>query len=356
MHGKRATEYALLEAASVKLEAHHSQRLRMYLRQLAVPRSETSTFQSQALVLSVLTLPGTQLGFDDYTIYVAMLLLAVFSGLSVPLANAGLGKDIWTIPFDNITFILLVYFADELIYLTIVTLTKVSILFFFLRIFPKKSFRKMVYILMTINGLFLFSFIIVSVFQCTPIDYAWHNWHKETRGVCRNVNAQGWAAAIINIVLDLATILLPLRQISQLVMNWKQKVQLVLMFCVGGFVTIVSVIRLEYLINFANSKNPTWDLAGFGVWSTIELDVGVMCACMPAIQSLCKRCFPKVFGMTTRGKSTGKSGVSDASASNGVSKRKLEGSKNSDRNSFIPLVEIDSVKDTASEQDANRNV
>lgn len=304
--------------------------------------------------ISKLTLPGAQLGFDDYTIYVAMFLLAIFSGLTVPFANAGLGRDIWTLPFDNITFILLLYYIDESIYLVIVTLTKISILFFYLRIFPKKSFRKLVYIFMIINGLFLFAFIIVSVFQCTPISHAWENWHKETPGTCRNVNAQGWAAAIFNIIFDLTIIILPLRQLSQLVMNWKKKIQLLLMFCVGGFVTVVSIIRLEYLIHFANSENPTWDLAAFGYWSTIEMDVGVMCACMPALHSLFKRWWPKVFGATTWGKSTGKSGVSGASASNGGVEGVPGSPKNTDRKSFIPLVEV--VNDNESQRNSDRAV
>ncbi|KAF2848605.1 hypothetical protein T440DRAFT_491031 [Plenodomus tracheiphilus IPT5] len=201
--------------------------------------------------VSKLTLPGAQLGLDDYTIYVAVL-----------------------------------YYIDEPIHVKIVTLTKISILLPSLGMFPKQSFRRMVYVCMILNGLYLFAFIIVSVFQCRPIDHAWKNWHKETAGTCRNVNAQGWGAAIFNIILDLATIVLPLRQLSEL------------------------------------------------------MDVGVMCACMPALHSLFKRYWPKVFGATTWDKLAGGSGVSGASASHGGVDRVPETPKNTDRESFIPLVEV----------------
>ncbi|KAI8931820.1 hypothetical protein NX059_011457 [Plenodomus lindquistii] len=235
------------------------------------------------------------------------------------------------------------YFIDESIYLTIVTLTKISILFVYLRIFPKKSFRRIVYFFIGLNGLYLLIFIFISVFQCTPVSYAWTYWHGETQGVCRNINAQGWAAAIFNIVMDLVIIILPLRELSRLVMNWKKKVQLLLMFCVGGFVTVVSIIRLEYLIHFANTENATWDLAPFGYWSTIEMDVGVMCACMPSLHSLFKRYWPRVFGATTWAKSTGRSGISGAGASNARVEVTTEAPRNGDRKSFIPLVEVTHV-------------
>lgn len=42
------------------------------------------------------------------------------------------------------------------------------------------------------------------------------------------------------------------------------------------------------------------DYVEVGYWSTIEVPVGVICACMPAIRSLFSQVFPRMFG-TTRG-------------------------------------------------------
>lgn len=50
------------------------------------------------------------------------------------MANLGLGKDIWTVPFDNITNILKVYYFDEDLYLTALPMVKISMLLFYLRI------------------------------------------------------------------------------------------------------------------------------------------------------------------------------------------------------------------------------
>ncbi|KAF4307534.1 hypothetical protein GTA08_BOTSDO03810 [Botryosphaeria dothidea] len=292
-------------------------------------------------MVSRFTLAGINFGPDDYTITVAMACLIGFSALSTELAKHGLGKDLWTIPFDSITYILKIYFIDELLYLVVISMTKVSILFFYLRIFPDKDFRKIAYGVMGVTIAYMVAFLLVSAFQCIPVQAAWLHWDGSYHGACNNVNAQGWAAAAFNIVLDLCILILPLRQLSKLVMGWKKKAQLLLMFLVGGFVTVVSVLRLETLFHFSNSANFTWESAPFGYWSTVEMDVGIICACMPAVQALLKRIWPTVFGSTAGSKGTGK--ASTSGRSNPLDSN--SNSKSGDTKDFVPLVEVGSVRD-----------
>ena len=61
-------------------------------------------------------------------------------------------------------------------------------------------------------------------------------------------------------------------------------------------VTIVSILRLSSLVTFANSNNPTWDQWGVAMFSTVEINVGVICACMPSLRLLLKRVSPKIMG------------------------------------------------------------
>jgi hypothetical protein len=65
----------------------------------------------------------------------------------------------------------------------------------------------------------------------------------------------------------------------------------------------VSAVRLNSLVVFATTQNVTQDYTEVGYWSTIEVPVGIICACMPAIRSLFSLVFPKVFG-TTNAKSS----------------------------------------------------
>lgn len=64
-------------------------------------------------------------------------------------------------------------------------------------------------------------------------------------------------------------------------------------------VTIFSIIRLQSLIDFANSTNPTWDNWSINYWSTVEINVGIICSCMPSIRQILTWLFPVVFGGST---------------------------------------------------------
>lgn len=44
---------------------------------------------------------------------------------------------------------------------------------------------------------------------------------------------QGWAAAVINIFLDVGTLVIPLKELYRLSLSGKKKVQLMLMFSIG---------------------------------------------------------------------------------------------------------------------------
>jgi hypothetical protein len=155
--------------------------------------------------------------------------------LAVFLANRGLGKDIWTIPFDDITYILRVYMFDSMIYVTSFCLTRISILLLYKRIFGNVSviFLRSTHVLMFVIIGYMIAFDIVLLFQCRPIKLAWEGWDQEHQGVCLNVNAIGWSAAALNIALDIATIILPLPHILRLRLATHKKVTLIGIFLLG---------------------------------------------------------------------------------------------------------------------------
>lgn len=64
-------------------------------------------------------------------------------------------------------------------------------------------------------------------------------------------------------------------------------------------VTAVSILRLQALVAFATSTNFTWDNYNIHFWSTIEINIGIICACMPALRQMLVWLFPVVFGGST---------------------------------------------------------
>ncbi|CAG8091105.1 unnamed protein product [Penicillium salamii] len=281
---------------------------------------------------------GGVFGMDDLTMMVTMCLLIPLSALSVVLADTGLGKDMWTLPFDNITHILYIYFWDELIYLSILPLTKISICCFYLRIFPDRSFRNATYVVIALNVGYLIAFVLISIFQCRPLPGAWLRWDGEENFQCNHINAQGWAAAVINMVLDLIVMILPLRQLYHLNLSLKKKSYVICMFSLGVFIMIPFGLISNSFVDIY-----TGDYVSIGYWSTIECDVGVICACLPAIRSLLRRVAPGLFGDTTHANSYAVNSHSRGTGSrfDGVNVQ----SKN-DQRDFYPLDDMDNTSES----------
>jgi|SRR5690242_11620924 len=127
-----------------------------------------------------------------------------------------------------------IYYFMELFYVTSIATTKISILLFYLRIFPRAELRKAIWITIVVCFLYIVSFLTATALQCIPISIAWKKWDGEHRGQCINLNADAWSAAAINIVLDLVVIVLPLNELKKLVMSRRHKFGVMVMF-LGGF-------------------------------------------------------------------------------------------------------------------------
>ncbi|KAH7081117.1 hypothetical protein BKA63DRAFT_461972 [Paraphoma chrysanthemicola] len=261
--------------------------------------------------------------------------------------SIGLGRDIWTLPFHDISELIKSYWICEILYFTLTWLIRIAFVLFFFQIFVDKNFRKVlsavigVYILAMVSGILAVSFI------CTPISYLWNSWDGEHKGHCLDHNAAVFAQAALSIVADIVTLALAISQIWNLQMNMKKKIGVMLMFSLGTLTTVVAAIRLKSLVKFATTPNPSWDYLSAGLWSIIEYQVGVICICMPSIRLGIARLLPKAMGSSRQnGASTSHgsgrvfdgygNGKSKAFTSSRVSPAKAE-----DTESVVQLVDLD---------------
>lgn len=237
------------------------------------------------------------LGADDWAI-LATLVIGIPCTIinKVGLTAHGMGKDVWTLSPDTLTDFVLYFYVMEILYLAEMSLIKLSLSLFYLYIFPGTRTRRLLIGTSIFNVIFGFTFVTTAIFQCSPVHHYWTQYVDATsRGRCININLFAWINAALAIAVDVWMIAIPLSQIKKLELHWKKKIGVAIMFLIGTFVTIVSVLRLQSLIYFANSKNPTWDQWIVGWWSTIEVNVGMICTCLPTVRLILVRVYPRVF-------------------------------------------------------------
>ncbi|KAK4144971.1 CFEM domain-containing protein [Dichotomopilus funicola] len=271
-------------------------------------RNRASTYDTTSMVLASISIGLViirvcfklfvmrNMAKDDYVVIV----LVLFALPSLVLIHIGTapdtGKDIWALRPDQITHFLLYFYLMAIFYFIQVALVKLCLLFFYLRIFPSQGVRRLLWGTMVFTVLFGVFFTILTIFECTPMSYFWNQWDGEHEGMCLNVSAIAWSNAAISIALDVWMLAIPLGQIRSLNLHWKKKIGVAMMFIVGTFVTIVSIIRLHAIVSFASSANVTWDNFPVLLWSTVEINVGIMCTCMPTLRLMLVRYFPRLGG------------------------------------------------------------
>jgi hypothetical protein len=73
-----------------------------------------------------------------------------------------------------------------------------TILCFFMHVFPVQGFRLVCIGTMVHCALFIVATTIAAVLACIPVEYAWSSWTGSGEGVCFDNNAFWWAHSVRN--------------------------------------------------------------------------------------------------------------------------------------------------------------
>ena len=194
------------------------------------------------------------------------------------------------------------FYATESFYLAIIALTKISVLCFYLRVFPNQGFRRLNYLVMAWVAASSVILIFLQIFQCIPLNYSWEGWKDEQGRAhkCLHINALAFTAAGFSIAQDLVILVLPLPLLARLQTVWRVKLGVMFMFSLGVFVLITSCVRLRSIVLFARSTNLTWDYTETMIWTGLECAVSMIVTSLPAVRALISRASPGAFGSITR--------------------------------------------------------
>lgn len=250
-------------------------------------------------------------GWDDYTMFAAWV-LAFGASISIIFGTTkGLGRhqdhipDNWLEPMQQSSY------AFSVLYNPALMATKTSILIFYLGLSEtQKIFRWATIATLVVVNAGGLALTILNVAQCRPVNAAWMVPIPETAH-CTNIVTIYLSSAPLNIITDLAILFLPMPILTSMRLPKKQKIILVVTFGFGIFVAIVDVVRIAYLqdaqratlvaaqadhaengTHQRNSTDFSWYASLSFMWSTVEINVGIMCGCVPAMKPLVRRFLP----------------------------------------------------------------
>ncbi|KAI2462840.1 hypothetical protein F4781DRAFT_418771 [Annulohypoxylon bovei var. microspora] len=225
-----------------------------------------------------------EIWYDDWLIIVSVALCVVQLALLIEALRYGLGKHAQVVPPTSIEPYLLYTYLSELYYAIDVTLIKLSILTLYLRLFNvNRRFKKSCYAMMVFVLAWGIAVIFTTIFQCTPIPAAWDKTIPAFK--CFNLAAFIIGSNVPNILADTMIIALPIPMLWNLKLSLLRKLGLIALFLVAAVTTVISLLRCIYNSHI-DPKDATWNFITVAILSTVEVSVGVCCACMPVIYPL----------------------------------------------------------------------
>ncbi|KAH6642519.1 hypothetical protein C7974DRAFT_302569, partial [Boeremia exigua] len=246
-------------------------------------------------------------GWEDWTIMIAMVRCCLLSTYPQALMiitcvcqllqiRAGSGKHAMFVPYpEKVSEGLKYLFFSIIAYNMSLTATKISILLQYYRIFTIRELRVPVYVALAIVGSWGVVLLFTSIFSCVPVEAYWNVLIKGS-SKCVDQMALWYVNASANMITDLMVAVIPVRGIWSLQIPKRQKLALLAILTIGWFVCVVSIIRVTTLTVFEkHMDDATYYSAPTAYWSSIEANLGIVCASLPALKPLIVRIIP-VFG------------------------------------------------------------
>ncbi|BCS21685.1 uncharacterized protein APUU_22117S [Aspergillus puulaauensis] len=233
-------------------------------------------------------------GIDDVVGFVTFVTAMVDTAIMITGARLGWGIDMWALTQAQIISQMKLFYVGIIFFYFSVSIAKLAILFFYLRIFTTRTFKRVTYGLIALCSAYSVAVVFQSAFDCTPASYYWTRFDGVSEGTCLDYAAFK-VMPPLNIALDVVVMLLPLPLLLKLNLPLAKKIRVISMFSVGILIIIAGILRLSHLYHSITTYNITYNGGEISYYGVIEADVSVMCTCMPAIAALLKRLLPRWF-------------------------------------------------------------
>ncbi|KAH8779133.1 phosphatidylserine decarboxylase [Hyaloscypha sp. PMI_1271] len=240
-------------------------------------------------------------GTDDYLITAATIcgvgVLICFIGET----QHGVGMHTASITAGEFVKMLHWQFFHSLTVTLGISLIKLSVAFFLLRLVPGKAYKWFLHGVI----IFLVAFTLSSegtiLFSCVPIRASWDRAGEPNAKCFDNhlFTAIGMFNSIINIITDVLFASLPISVVWSLQVNLRTKLSLLAILSLGYFACAASIVKTVIQAHVLANPDSTRSDSYF-VWNSIELYIGILAASLPSLRPLFRSILENTRSLVTR--------------------------------------------------------
>ncbi|KAM3076677.1 hypothetical protein ACMFMG_007482 [Clarireedia jacksonii] len=257
----------------------------------------TTTASAVVAVLSVIAvalrfftrrLTGAGIASDDWWILGGIVSFLVTGSLilygvkSDPNGGDLIDRDSPTFDYAPHTTYLKISFIIAILYFTVVTAIKTSILLMYRRIFTV-SLGRAYPVLMSIIVMWWLSGTVATIVSCIPVSRLWIG--PSAGGYCFNFNIFWMAMGVVEILVDSCILILPVRIVLGLHMSNDHKIMVSGIFLLGSFPSVIVTGIVRVILGYAPGSQNV-DFSKAELWSAVHVGMAIVCACLPSFRPL----------------------------------------------------------------------
>ncbi|TKA63200.1 hypothetical protein B0A49_08990 [Cryomyces minteri] len=196
----------------------------------------------------------------------------------------GFGKHGKDLTKENLKHALMYFWLYQICYKLLGGFTKLAFLCLYFRLFwCARTFMMIAKVTIVVVIVGSLAFACGTVLMCTPVQ---KSWNRQLQGECFNYAAFWYAHAGFNTLMDIWIYIMPLPVLVKLKMEKRDRYGLYFVFALGAFVIAASVTRMVLLNPSSKTPDPTWGSMDALIWTEVEANTAIICACLPVIRKL----------------------------------------------------------------------
>lgn len=227
------------------------------------------------------------LGWDDYMMVINLATFIAFIATTSVGVSYGVGKkteDIVRLGLDNSKAIYWEAVGQGICIMGI-AVSKAAIALFLLRIVVRKWHIALLWSVMVSTAVFSSITTTLLFLQCKPVSFLWNP--TIPGGYCPvNFTDVGLSMGAWSAAMDFVLAILPWPVVMGLNMKRKEKITIACGLSLGVFAGCCSVVRTVELRTLASKENYVHDTAPMLLWSSSEICLTIICACIPVLRPL----------------------------------------------------------------------
>lgn len=231
----------------------------------------------------------SQFWLDDWSALIAVPFILAQHVLALVALDRGFGRHAAVLGVPTVLWIARIAWIAYFVYDAGLFLTKLSVLLFLRRVFPKSHsghwFNIGLLVAHVINVAWLLGIVFGTIFLCDPIE---KSYNPMIPGSCGSTSSLYIGSAVPSIAIDLIILILPLPKLWSLQIDRARKIGLIVIFTFGYCVIVMSLGRLITTLKTQEDLNTDFSYAAisFMYWVSAEPTFSLMGICLPAMLPL----------------------------------------------------------------------